>query len=202
MCCQAFNCQHRKHEFVKRKFQCFERLFTPYVQGFSYSTLRQVSIKLLKMWDLCGDRWISLNSRLRGPRDAHNGFKCYTLLAAGLLLEAKYLNYHVRRIRSAVRVLQWNSQQHNDEAGQWPWASQSYVTRSTISLSPTVLGDHMRYPRGGKHCASRFTCDFRFTFQSPEVISLSLFSPLKLRICNMHEQGSGTYSKLAFSQIC
>ena len=106
--------------------------------------------------------------------------------------------------RSAVRVLQWNSLQHNDEAGQWPWASQSYVTRSTItlSLSPTALDNYMRYPHRVKHCASRSTCDFKFTFRSPEVISLSLFSPLKLRLCNMNEQRRGIHSKPTFSQIC
>jgi len=28
---------------------------------------------------------ISLNWRLRGPQDEHNGFRCYTLLPAGRL---------------------------------------------------------------------------------------------------------------------
>jgi hypothetical protein len=89
------------------------------------SSIHQVFIDDRFIWRPVNIR-ISLNSRLRVPRDAHKGFKCYTLLPAGLLggrsilLEAKYLDYHVKKEESAVRVLQWNSPQHNDEAGQWP----------------------------------------------------------------------------------
>jgi hypothetical protein len=72
--------------------------------------------------------------------------------------------------RSAVRVLQWNSLQRNDGAGQWPGASQSYVTRSMISLSHSVERSHEISAH--RDWARRFTGDFMFTFQSTELISL------------------------------